>query len=208
MLDHRLEQFLNGDSEIVNGRFTLITQQGGAEAVVMGYLAVPLATPQVAALLCREAGIVRRGMSGAYRVGLYGGNVYLLTMVHMGARADGLWGHVGLIDQARDQTESLRGLGCAATPVWPYGEALDRACQLIDRHEDDTAAALMQAQRRLVEEFQSAGPPSLELGRMPDARERALISLVKVDHLHGDYDRPSARTDRRPAKAKRRRRKR
>ena len=174
----------------------------------MGYLTIPLATPQVAALLCQEAGIVRRGMAGAYRVGLYGGSVYLLTMVHMGARADGLWGHVGLIDQARDRSEDLRGVGDDATPVWPYGEALDRACDLIDRHEDDTAAALMQAQNRLVEEFQSMGPPSVELGKTPDARERALISLVKVDHLHGDYDRRPARTDRRPTKAKRRRRKR
>ena len=34
MLDHRLEQFLNGHSEVVNGRFTVMMQEGGAEAVV------------------------------------------------------------------------------------------------------------------------------------------------------------------------------
>ena len=208
MLDHRLEQFLNGHSEVVNGRFTVMMQEGGAEAVVMAYLNVPLATPQVAAFLAGEAGIVRRGMAGAYRVGLYGGVVYLLTMLHMGPNSDGLWGHVGLMDLARDRSEDLRAFGYGATPAYPYGEALDLACQRIDRYEDETTGALMEAQNRLVEEFRAAGPPVVENGKTPDARERALISLVKVDHLHGNYDGPAQRPVRRSTKGKRRRKKR
>ena len=207
----RRTRFRDGFSDVVNERFTVLMKPGGEDAVVMAHLRCDLATREVAAFVGGEAGVISRHMAGEHPVGVHGCGVYLLTLVQMGADAAGRWFHVMLADLARDRTEDIRTTADGTKAVWPYREAVDRVCDLIDRHENDLADALLQAQHRLVEELRAGNVPSAAPDDLPDARARALMSLAALDRLPRYEGRRPAAPDRRVrslTRAERRRRER
>ena len=199
------KRFRRERAEVRNERFTVLMQPSGTEALVTAHLCFDLATPEVAAFVGAEAGITSRYSDWDHPVGVYGSRVYLLTIVHLGVDGSGRWGHVGLADMARDQTEDLREAANGMMAMWSYSEALDRACVLIDRHENDLMDELMQAQNRLVDDFRAGGVPD----GASDARGQAVRSLAALDALPAYAGRPPDMPDPRlspMSRAERRRR--
>ena len=104
----RRERFGNGHTEARNKRFTVRAQSGGAESMVMVHLCCDLATLEVAAFVGRDAYVTSRYSADEHPVGVHCCRIYLLTMVHLGTDSYGRWGHLALVDTARNRTDDLR----------------------------------------------------------------------------------------------------
>ena len=202
-----------GYTEIRSERFTVMMQPCGTEVLVAAYLRCDLATPEVAAYLAELADIGSRRTEDNKLVGVHGRIVYLLNAVHLVREADGRWRHDSWGDLTRDRSFEIRSQKNGKPATWQYERAVERACHLIDRCENDLLADLLVGQDLLVEQARRGGVPFTAPGYLPalDPYGRAIRSLAALDTLPPVYNiRRRARTGgtpRQPARTKRRKRK-
>ena len=181
-------QIWNGYTDIRHDRFTVAIQPGGTECMVMAKLNCGLGTPEVAAYAGGAAGITNRYGTVESPVGVSGRDVYLLTIVHLVMDPEGLWGHLALVDMARDRTATIRPPADGVPSVWPYDEAADRACDVINRHENGLLDALLQTQNRLMDDLPAEGVSAAASDGAPDGYAGAVASLARLDRLPQRYE--------------------